>query len=368
MNKINKHDFKYIKPGKVSVLVDGQFGSTGKGLLAAYLASQPQNEVQVATTNASANAGHTTRFKDKSKKGFVCFHLPTFGIIQDKSVIYINAGAIIDPEILLGEIEEHNCGKRIFIHPRAVVIQPEHKDAERDHSSSTTKLGGTQKGCGQALADKVLRKAKLAWQHPVLSKFCTVFDLNDRLSKGQKVSMEIPQGYSLSVNGPFYPKCTSRNCTVMAGMNDANVHPDFLGPVSMSLRTYPIRVGNIKDENGEIIGHSGPGYGDQYEITWNDLGVTPEITTVTKRVRRVFTWSDTQFRDATRDNRPDILFLNFVNYFKLPDQFDSLVSKIVKDYRKIVGTTPDILYGMGPNVEDVYSDRDTVDDMLKAKE
>ena len=60
---VNRHNFEYIKNGKASVLVDGQFGSTGKGLLAAYLALQPQNEVDIATTNASANAGHWTKFQ-----------------------------------------------------------------------------------------------------------------------------------------------------------------------------------------------------------------------------------------------------------------------------------------------------------------
>ena len=43
--------------GKASVLVDGQFGSTGKGLAAAYLAEHIKQPLDVATTNAGAQAG-----------------------------------------------------------------------------------------------------------------------------------------------------------------------------------------------------------------------------------------------------------------------------------------------------------------------
>ena len=74
----------------------------------------------------------------------------------------------------------------------------------------------------------------------------------------------------------------------------------------MTCRSYPIRVGNTDK------GTSGGWYPDQQETTWEALGVEPELTTVTKRVRRVATWSWQQFTDAVRANEPDAIWLGFI--------------------------------------------------------
>jgi hypothetical protein len=118
----------------------------------------------------------------------------------------------------------------------------------------------------------------------------------------------------------------------------------------MVVRTYPIRVG----------GNSGPGYGDQYEIEWADIGVEPEITTVTKKERRVFTWSDAQYRQALVANQPDIVFLNFCNYLS-PDWAsgnDSAArmfahNKVLKPYWDTLHKQPLILLGYGPKNENI---------------
>src|SRR5690349_21312375 len=147
--------------GKASVLIGGQFGSEGKGLAAAYLAAKHLQDidVDVATTNAGAQAGHTTRFADGRK--FVCFHLPTTGVIRKNAASYINAGSIIDPVSLRAEIEA--CGVRnLVIHPRAAVITDENRATERGNGSSTERTASTQKGVGAAIADKIMRRAKLA--------------------------------------------------------------------------------------------------------------------------------------------------------------------------------------------------------------
>ncbi len=49
--------------GKLNIIIDGQFGSTGKGLLAAYVGTK--FHVDVAMTNGSPNAGHTFYVDDK---------------------------------------------------------------------------------------------------------------------------------------------------------------------------------------------------------------------------------------------------------------------------------------------------------------
>jgi hypothetical protein len=73
-------------------------------------------------------------------------------------------------------------------------------------------------------------------------------------------------------------------------------------------------VGNIVNEDGIVIGDSGPCYQDQHETTFEALGVEPELTTVTKRVRRIFTWSKNQYQLACSINRPTCTMLTFCDY------------------------------------------------------
>lgn len=345
------HPEDFNQPGKASVLFGGSFGSEGKGLAAAYVALH--SEPEVATTNAAPNAGHTTILEDGTK--FVTFHLPTAGVICKDATIYLNAGAIINPEILHRECEA--CGvdpARIVIHPRAAVVEQVDIDYEANPGSSTTKLGSTRKGGGRALARKIMREGTLADDHPGLKQYRRqILDLNSLMTHaGTSVMVEVPQGYHLGINsGLEYPTCTSRDISVMQGLADAGIHPSFLGNTMAVIRIYEIRVGHIV-ESGLKLGDSGGCYPDQHEITFESIGQEPEFTTVTKRQRRVFTFSLQGFRRMVTQNRPTHLFANFVNYFRSKDEAEKFfldLNGILKDVR--LGTT--MFYGTGPNVMDV---------------
>lgn len=52
-----------LQEGKLNLLLDGQFGSTGKGLFAHYIGCT--NHIDIAISNASSNAGHTFCIGDK---------------------------------------------------------------------------------------------------------------------------------------------------------------------------------------------------------------------------------------------------------------------------------------------------------------
>lgn len=347
---------------KASVLIDGQWGSTGKGLLAAYLASR--GPIDLATTNASANAGHTTVFENGEK--LVCYHLPTSGVLCPHSTVYLNAGSIIDPELLFVEIGSSGISRsRVFIHPNAAVILPEDRATEAARTSGATSIGSTQKGVGAALARKLSRgplgTIQQAVQEGVVHlpsgvtiKAIPLPDYLERQPPGKgRMLVEVPQGSDLSLNGVFYPYCTSREVSVSQALSDAGLHPHHLGEVIMSLRTYPIRVGHIYDSSGTKIGNSGPGWFDAPETSWEQLGVPAEITTVTKRPRRVFQWSAQQVRKSFSINRPTVVFLNFCNYLKDPGQLKLRVHDIavaVGD-RKVK-----MLYGFGPKVSDIVED------------
>ena len=332
-----------MKRGKVNLIIDMQFGSTGKGLLASYLATT--FHIDMAISNLSPNAGHTFEYKD----GFaVSKQIPVCCILNKRCGAYLTAGSIIDIDLLFEEMERfniHHDEGKIFIHPNATIITKEDKRAEAEIESSVKKIASTMSGTGVALSHKIVRSAKIAKDFPELKAFIKVIDLHSYMDQGCILFMESSQGFDLSLNSPYYPHCTSRDITVASLLNDAQIHPQYLGDVYGCMRTYPIRVGNIV-ENGVEVGNSGEFYPDSTEVSWSDLGFKKEYTTNTKRIRRVATFSKLQYKRALNILRPDIVFLNFVNYLTTVETWDH-VEQIIVDVR-----FPD-LFGYGPKIKDV---------------
>lgn len=350
----------FLKPGHASVIIDGQFGSTGKGLAAAYQCLKQSRldwRKVVCTTNAAPNAGHTTVLEDGTK--FVTFHMPTMAVLRKEALIYLNAGAIIDVTVLKDEIERLNIDpERVVIHPNAAIITDEDKEYERQKSAGVTLIASTQKGVGRALARKIMREGVVAKSYDnVLNSMgvsVAVMDLNAMMREGFAVDIETPQGMSLSINNGFYPHCTSREVSVAQSLADACIHPSRLGNTLVTLRTFPIRVGNIVEDD-KVIGYSGGGYPDQLELGWENFeGIEPERTTVTQRVRRIFTFSKMQYYDAASRFRPDILHLGFCDYLKSRADLDAVLADI-REVNHRVGNHPEILCAFGPSVSDVCS-------------
>jgi adenylosuccinate synthase len=331
------------------VVLGGQFGSEGKGLAAAWLAGQ--GKVDVATTNAGAQSGHTTRWRDGRK--LVCYHLPTVGVLQGITC-YLNAGSVISPEGLVSEMLATKVNPSLVtIHSRAAIIDDMDRRAEGNESSPVAAIASTQKGVGEALSRKIRRSSPLAYRTESLAGFISEIDLNAELKANRVVTVEIPQGTDLSLNGEFYPYCTSRDCTVGAGLSDAGIHPSFLGDTIMVVRTYPIRVGNLVGADKREIGFSGPFWPDSRECKWDEFeGVEPEKTTVTGRVRRIATWSDRQYAHALQLNRPTVVMLNFVNYLKSSEELLMRV-ELMRAVEWSLSIHPTHLYCVGPCVEDV---------------
>ena len=351
----------YLEHGKASVLIDGQFGSTGKGLAAAYVYINKQVDAErlLCVTNAAPNAGHTTVLADGTK--FVTFHMPTMGVLSPDSRIVLNAGAIIDVELLIKEVTDLNVNPaRVFIHPNAAMITPDDHEAEKAASSAQTSIASTQKGVGAALANKVARRGKVAKDYHSFFKDYgfRMFenDLNVMMKQHEyAVSIETPQGMSLSLNNGFYPYCTSREVSVAQSLSDAGVNPRLLHKVLMTMRTFPIRVGNIVNEQGEMIGWSGPVYPDQVELSWSNFpGVEPERTTVTKRVRRIFTFSDEQYIESLLRLQPDYVHVGFCDYFTDRPAFEDFVNRTTAVEANL-GLSIEHRYSFGPSVNDIYT-------------
>lgn len=308
---------------KAHMIIDLQFGSTGKGLLAGYLARTLQPDVVV--TAWGPNAGHT--YIDPDGRKFIHRMLAN-GVVSPKLThVLIGPGSVIDPEILLAEIA--SCadllrGKKIVIHPQAAIVLPEHLEAEKVN----VKIGSTMKGTGQAVVQRINRDpdnmnvAWVAFPQGIVQKIIDLgvgvsFDTQDYnlvIDTAELIQIEGAQGFSLSIYHGMYPYTTSRDVTPAQVMADCAIPFDIKPEVYGTMRTYPIRVANRFDKNGIKIGTSGPGYADQFELDWEELGITPELTTVTKLPRRIFSFSYLQTVEACRMCSPDHIFLNFVNY------------------------------------------------------
>lgn len=341
----------FMRKGKYNFLVDGQFGSTGKGLLAAYIATNDEVHANVCVSNAGPNSGHTCYFGDEK---IVLKQLPTYPVIAwrlgREPITYLSSGAVINPQILAKEINQHRIP--VVVSGRAAVITPE--DMESEHSGTIAAVAGTRQGVGAALVRKLQRHPDAIMRHWAENndvRSIPGLGVNNADYMFETVHnctgfVEVSQGFSLGINSSFYPKVTSRECTVMQAAADARIPHTRIGSVAMSIRTFPIRVGDFE-------GHSsGDCYPDQYETTWDRIGVQPELTTVTLRPRRVFSFSVWQFQHALLANQPDLVFVNFMNYIRPVDRprFARMVMSVAES---TLGRMPKFLWGYGPKCEDI---------------
>ncbi len=189
---------------------------------------------------------------------------------------------------------------------------------------------------------------------------------------GYTILHEGAQGFSLDItHGQSYPQCTSRGTTAIQNMADMGISPKDLGDVCLVIRPYPIRVGNLIID-GKQEGHSGGCYQDQKEITWEEVGRESgmpadeieslnkrELTTVTKRLRRVFTFSETQLRQAALVNGATQIALNFANYIDYAvrgiNDYSKLTQKVKDFIIKVENITglPVTIIGTGPQIDHV---------------
>jgi len=318
-----------IKENRANVLIDGQWGSTGKGKLAGYLYNKyPQ--ITVACCDFMPNAGHT--YVGDDGISHITKALPTAIGFDNIEHVIIGPHSVVSESRLLEELSRENYAARKFqlhIHPLVSVLHDDDAAMER---SKLNHLSSTMQGSGAAVIGKMWRQpegAHLAKDNKKLKGWvCDTHKLmQDLLRDGHTALLETAQGFDLGLNNGFqWPYCTSRDCMVGRVLDNAGVSVKDVGSIIASLRTYPIRVGSTPG------GYSGPFYDDQREISWPEISArigieVEERTTVTKRVRRVFTWSDEQIIRFLRAVKPDYAFLNFVNYLTIDEYDDFILEK-----------------------------------------
>jgi adenylosuccinate synthase len=341
----------YMQTPSVTCIIDGQYGSCGKGMICGYLAG----DFDVAVRVGAPNAGHTLIV---GKKIWKMRQIPVAGLINPDIVLCIGAAGLINLDVLYNEMQLiPNCRERLYIDRNAGILEPRHIKQEEDEQMNK-RVGSTCEGVGAALRDKIKRDGnfRTAKDVPQLRHDTHITNVStylNTLSSDSKIMIEGTQGYGLSLNHGPYPYCTGRDVLASSLLSDVGLAPSLCNEVIMVIRTYPIRV----------AGNSGPMCGE--ELTWDEVtkrsgSPTPltEQTTVTKRTRRVCEFDLKLVKEATLVNRPTQIALTFIDYINHEDygkkDYDKLSLKsrtFIEDLQDALGipitiikTGPDILH------------------------
>ncbi|OYT46036.1 adenylosuccinate synthetase [Candidatus Bathyarchaeota archaeon] len=329
-----------------TVVVCGFFGDTGKGKIISYLALKDKVDVTVRA-GVGPNAGHTVVYQGRTYKMRM---LPS-AFVYEKCRLLIGPGVLVNPEVLLKEVELTNSWDRVGVDPQCAIIEPRHIEADRKgHLASEIKTTGT--GTGPCNAERALRKVKLARDIPELERFLTdvPLEVNQAIDRGETVIIEGTQGTFLSLFHGTYPYCTSKDVTASAACSDVGVGPKKVDEVLLVLKAFTTRVGG-----GPLPG----------EISWEEAEKRgwAEIAAVTGRKRRAAPFNFELAKRAVMLNsatqaavtKMDVLFPECKgarSYDDLPEEAKEFIEKIEREI-----SVPVTLIGTGPGVWEVIDRR-----------
>jgi len=257
-----------------TIIAGGQFGDEGKGKIVAYLALHDKPKI-VARAGVGPNAGHTVHFRGKK---FGLRQIPC-GFVYEGARMLIGPGVLVNPEVLLKEVAETGVGDRLGVDGHCAIIEPDHIEQDRTSAHLKEIIGTTGTGCGPANVARVNRVARLAESVQGLRQFIANVpqEINDALSRGEKVMLEGSQGFGLSLFHGTYPYVTSKDTGASAIASDVGVGPTKIDDVMLVFKAYVSRVG------------AGPFATEIPQEKAEELGIV-EFGTVTGRRRRIGTF------------------------------------------------------------------------------
>lgn len=316
----------------VDVIIGGQFGSEGKGQIAAHIAPEYSCLYRVG----GPNAGHTVYEKPLKH----IFHsLPSGSHRNPNSKLLIGPGAVLNLEKLQEEISfyEVEVG-RLIIDENAVIISED--DIKNEQLVKDT-ISSTGQGVGFATANNITARLKAETKHkakhfnalkPYIGS--TANELEKLYRDNQKVLLEGTQGSGLSLHHGLYPHVTSRDTNVSGTLSEAGISPKRVRKIIMVTRTYPIRVGGT---SGEFRSN---------DLTWDIIAERSgqnahvlkekEKTTTTHKNRRVAEFSWHMFRRACELNSPTDIALTFTDYLSVENLKARRYDQLTPDTRQMI--------------------------------
>jgi len=297
------------------VAVGAQWGDEGKGKIVDWLA--PRADL-VARFQGGNNAGHTLVVNGEQ----TVLHVVPSGILHPGSINLIGPGVVVDPGVLLDEIDKLTDRgvlgdpSRLRVSGRAHVILAWHValDKAREESARGGAIGTTGRGIGPAYEDKVARRGVRVADllHPEsladkiralapkknfeLTKFydwkpvdvdalverCIEWGrrlepyvdhtgriLDNALREGRSVLFEGAQGTFLDIDHGTYPYVTSSNCVAGAVCAGSGIGPTRIDRVLGITKAYTTRVGGgpFPTELDDAVGARLRKMGDEFGAT-----------------------------------------------------------------------------------------------------
>lgn len=294
---------------KVEVVLGSFYGDEGKGKIIDYLASNADMAIRATGGN---NAGHTIEVDGKK----FAFHLIPSGILNEGCVAVIGNGVVIDPKVLIDEInnlkENGKSVSNLRISDKAHVIFSYHvvMDKLLEERRGDNKIGTTNRGIGPCYCDKFERcgirigdlykdsfasvlknnvdnKNKIFSMYgyeelnfnDIYEKYVTYANVlkpyvcdtttlvHKYASDNKKIICEGAQASLLDIDFGSYPFVTSSNPTIGGIISGSGLGARDIGNVYGVLKAYSSRVGEgpyiteLKDETGDLIRELGHEYG-----------------------------------------------------------------------------------------------------------
>jgi len=284
-------------------VIGAQWGDEGKGKIVDLLAEKAHIVVRFS---GGSNAGHTV----VNPCGEFKMRLIPSGIFHREDTCIISNGVVIDPAVLLQEIEElkrHDVAvDRLFVSDRAHLIMPYHLllDGLEEESRGSGALGTTRRGIGPAYMDKAgrlgirtgdllekgafLERLRLVLEQKnriltkvyeaqplvleeIYEKYCHYGELlapfiretdlmvQEALERKEKVLLEGAQGTLLDIDFGTYPYVTSTSTMAGGACSGLGLSPLKLDGIAGVFKAYTTRVGSgpmpteLLDETGELI-------------------------------------------------------------------------------------------------------------------
>jgi adenylosuccinate synthase len=296
------------------VVVGTQWGDEGKGKIVDLLTRYADYIVRFQGGN---NAGHTLVVEGRQ----YIFHLIPSGILYENKKCMIGNGVVIDPEVLLAEMQELQenglpvTPERLMISENAHLIMPYHKALDLNQEAalkSSKKIGTTGRGIGPCYGDKINRKgikigdlldenlfkdklkdnveeknflltrqlnsepvsfAAINSQFQVFAEKLAPYlgnvsvELDQARKSGKHILFEGAQGTQLDIDHGTYPFVTSSNTVAGNACTGSGFGPVHIDAVIGILKAYTTRVGSgpfpseLFDDTGEQLQKKGGEFG-----------------------------------------------------------------------------------------------------------
>jgi len=388
------------------VVVGTQWGDEGKGKIVDLLTRYADYIVRFQGGN---NAGHTLVVEGKK---FV-FHLIPSGILYESKMCMIGNGVVIDPEVLLAEMQElADTGlpvtpERLMISENAHLIMPYHKSLDLNQEAAlkgSKKIGTTGRGIGPCYGDKILRKGikigdlldedlfrdklrdnieeknflltKRLNSEPVsfediYSQFQTLaeklapflgnisVELDQARKGGKHILFEGAQGTQLDIDHGTYPFVTSSNTVASNACTGSGFGPVHIDAVIGILKAYTTRVGSgpfpseLFDKTGEQLqqkgGEFGATTGRKRRCGWLDSVVANDAVRLNSITGLAVTKLDVLSGQSTLKIATSYE-ADGKKYTSMPSNI-RLTEKVKPAYEEIPGWQEDI--GSARNIEDL---------------